>query len=252
MRSGAGSRGSGDGSGRWEPPDLSAADVAGGGGRGEVDDEEVLAASFRGAEATQRGGGSGVSRSQRSALSGLLSPARASPIRDVLRDTPPRRRVGGEPRPGPESARGVRASEAEALASLLRDLEPRKAPAQEKSGDKGEESGDDSTPPLSPATDEEEAEAEREEGFAGRGHEAADSVSWGATFAPSAVAASTQSDAMGKALREAERILGPRPQQQSGVERQASDEVDLLYDPVLNCYYDPATNRYYEIQDADE
>ena len=25
------------------------------------------------------------------------------------------------------------------------------------------------------------------------------------------------------------------------------DELDLLYDQVLNCYYDPKTNKYYEL-----
>jgi len=25
------------------------------------------------------------------------------------------------------------------------------------------------------------------------------------------------------------------------------DVLDLLYDPVLNCYYDPKTRKYYEL-----
>lgn len=25
------------------------------------------------------------------------------------------------------------------------------------------------------------------------------------------------------------------------------EELDLLYDPVLNCYYDPQTHKYYEL-----
>ena len=25
------------------------------------------------------------------------------------------------------------------------------------------------------------------------------------------------------------------------------EELDLLYDQVLNCYYDPKTNKYYEL-----
>ena len=25
------------------------------------------------------------------------------------------------------------------------------------------------------------------------------------------------------------------------------EELDLLYDPVLNCYYDPTTYKYYEL-----
>ena len=25
------------------------------------------------------------------------------------------------------------------------------------------------------------------------------------------------------------------------------DEIDLMYDPILNCYYDPKTNKYYEL-----
>jgi hypothetical protein len=27
----------------------------------------------------------------------------------------------------------------------------------------------------------------------------------------------------------------------------AAEELDLVYDPVLNCYYDPTTMKYYEI-----
>lgn len=27
----------------------------------------------------------------------------------------------------------------------------------------------------------------------------------------------------------------------------SEDEVDLLYDPGLNCYYDPKTSTYYEL-----
>ena len=25
------------------------------------------------------------------------------------------------------------------------------------------------------------------------------------------------------------------------------DDLDLMYDPILNCYYDPKTNKYYEL-----
>ena len=34
----------------------------------------------------------------------------------------------------------------------------------------------------------------------------------------------------------------PPPQQSDGEE-----ELDLLYDPVLNCYYDPKSCKYYEL-----
>ena len=27
----------------------------------------------------------------------------------------------------------------------------------------------------------------------------------------------------------------------------SSDDLDLMYDPMLNCYYDPKTNKYYEL-----
>ena len=27
----------------------------------------------------------------------------------------------------------------------------------------------------------------------------------------------------------------------------ASEDLDLMYDPMLNCYYDPKTNKYYEL-----
>ena len=27
----------------------------------------------------------------------------------------------------------------------------------------------------------------------------------------------------------------------------SEDEIDLLYDPSLNCYYDPKTGTYYEL-----
>ena len=27
----------------------------------------------------------------------------------------------------------------------------------------------------------------------------------------------------------------------------SNDDLDLLYDPILNCYYDPKTNKYYEL-----
>ena len=27
----------------------------------------------------------------------------------------------------------------------------------------------------------------------------------------------------------------------------SNDDLDLLYDPILNCYYDPRTNKYYEL-----
>merc|ERR1712216_20441 len=26
------------------------------------------------------------------------------------------------------------------------------------------------------------------------------------------------------------------------------EELDLMYDPMLNCYYDPRTNKYYELK----
>jgi hypothetical protein len=26
------------------------------------------------------------------------------------------------------------------------------------------------------------------------------------------------------------------------------EELDLMYDPMLNCYYDPKTNKYYELK----
>lgn len=29
---------------------------------------------------------------------------------------------------------------------------------------------------------------------------------------------------------------------------QAREELDLMYDPMLNCYYDPKTNKYYELK----
>ncbi len=25
-------------------------------------------------------------------------------------------------------------------------------------------------------------------------------------------------------------------------------DLDLIYDPVLNCYFDPRTNKYYELR----
>ena len=28
-----------------------------------------------------------------------------------------------------------------------------------------------------------------------------------------------------------------------------SEDLDLMYDPMLNCYYDPKTNKYYELRD---
>ena len=27
----------------------------------------------------------------------------------------------------------------------------------------------------------------------------------------------------------------------------ANEDLDLMYDPMLNCYYDPKTNKYYEL-----
>ena len=30
-------------------------------------------------------------------------------------------------------------------------------------------------------------------------------------------------------------------------EAKGSDDLDLMYDPTLNCYYDPKTNKYYEL-----
>jgi len=27
-----------------------------------------------------------------------------------------------------------------------------------------------------------------------------------------------------------------------------SEDLDLMYDPMLNCYYDPKTNKYYELR----
>ena len=30
-------------------------------------------------------------------------------------------------------------------------------------------------------------------------------------------------------------------------ETDEEDELDLLYDPVLNCYFDPKTCKYYEL-----
>jgi len=36
-------------------------------------------------------------------------------------------------------------------------------------------------------------------------------------------------------------LRGPR---RVGEER---EELDLLYDGILNCYYDPRTNKYYEL-----
>ena len=29
-----------------------------------------------------------------------------------------------------------------------------------------------------------------------------------------------------------------------------SDEVELLYDPDLNCFYDPIQNKYYELKNS--
>ena len=26
-----------------------------------------------------------------------------------------------------------------------------------------------------------------------------------------------------------------------------NEDLDLMYDPMLNCYYDPKTNKYYEL-----
>lgn len=31
-------------------------------------------------------------------------------------------------------------------------------------------------------------------------------------------------------------------------EEEPHDELDLMYDPMLNCYYDPKTNKYYELK----
>lgn len=33
-----------------------------------------------------------------------------------------------------------------------------------------------------------------------------------------------------------------------GHEPEAEDELDLLYDPCLNCYFDPKTGKYYELK----
>jgi hypothetical protein len=29
---------------------------------------------------------------------------------------------------------------------------------------------------------------------------------------------------------------------------QGEEELELMYDPILNCYYDPLTNKYYELK----
>jgi hypothetical protein len=31
-------------------------------------------------------------------------------------------------------------------------------------------------------------------------------------------------------------------------EHHMKEEVELIYDPVLNCYYDPRTHTYYELK----
>jgi len=30
-------------------------------------------------------------------------------------------------------------------------------------------------------------------------------------------------------------------------EDERGDDLDLMYDPMFNCYYDPKTNKYYEL-----
>jgi hypothetical protein len=35
--------------------------------------------------------------------------------------------------------------------------------------------------------------------------------------------------------------------EEGGGERGPADDLDLMYDPILNCYYDPKTNKYYEL-----
>ena len=32
------------------------------------------------------------------------------------------------------------------------------------------------------------------------------------------------------------------------ISRDLREELDLMYDPMLNCYYDPGTNKYYELK----
>lgn len=145
----------------------------------------------------------------------------------------------------------MRASEADALASLLRDLGPDKASVGKDEAENEDGGGGENEPRmLSPVTSEEGGggdEGSRAAG-GGAGTGAGESVSWGVSFAPAPMRASHQSDVMGRALQAAEKVMGVDP---AAAGRGGSEEeVDLLFDPVLNCYYDPATNRYYELQEG--
>ena len=33
----------------------------------------------------------------------------------------------------------------------------------------------------------------------------------------------------------------------NSLENEEDEELDLIYDPVLNCYYDPSSHKYYEL-----
>jgi hypothetical protein len=39
---------------------------------------------------------------------------------------------------------------------------------------------------------------------------------------------------------------GPRGDASAANPQEGGDDLDLMYDPVLNRYYDPRTNKYYE------
>ena len=40
---------------------------------------------------------------------------------------------------------------------------------------------------------------------------------------------------------------GGSPAGDALIEGDEPEDLDLMYDPILNCYYDPKTNKYYEL-----
>ena len=44
------------------------------------------------------------------------------------------------------------------------------------------------------------------------------------------------------------KMVSPLETMESQIEsRDAEDELELRFDPMLNCYFDPVTHRYYEL-----
>jgi hypothetical protein len=41
--------------------------------------------------------------------------------------------------------------------------------------------------------------------------------------------------------------MNGRVDQATGSETDSEEELEVLYDHVLNCYYDPKTHKYYEL-----